>query len=215
MPKAFLPKQIREDPRLKEVFGDSEPQLEVNREPRPKGNPNYWNEIRETWIRKQQPRICANPKCGKEFLPKNPVHRFCTPQCYDRFRRNGKPIDPEKAKICECGRHSNHLAIARDGKLKCSFCLEREQRFLQDLKEIEHVKARREATKKRRAEERIQRLGEKKTKLLEQKKLEQKKNLEVLPCICTKCGSRCSETEIALFHGLCVDCYFQRCVKKV
>lgn len=207
MPKAFLPKQIREDPRLREVFGNSEPQQE--QEFRPRGNADFWRSIREAWIRKQQPKICANPNCLKEYLPKGPTQRFCTPQCYERFRRNGKPINPLLARTCECGRYSGHLQIGRDGKLKCSFCMEKESKFYNELRAIKHRKARLEATKKRREEARIHRLGEKKAKLLEQKK-----QLEVLPCICTKCGSKCSETEIGLFQGLCIDCFFERCLKK-
>jgi hypothetical protein len=225
MPKAFLPKTIRTDERLKQIFGEPQQQLEQRQEPKPKewvsfhradGSPN-WNVIREAWKRKQQPKICANPNCLKEYLSRGPTQRFCTPQCYERFRRNGKPIDPEKTRFCECGRYSNHLALGRDGKLKCSFCMETESKFYNELRVIKHRKARLEATKKRREEARIQRLGEKKAKLLEQQRLKTKyleEKLRGLTCLCIKCGSKCSEMEIALFNGLCINCYFQRCLKK-
>jgi hypothetical protein len=83
MSKTHLPKQIREDPEIKRVFGDSTPKR-----------------VKKTW------RTCENPNCHKWFLPRKYYQRFCCSECLHDAKRKL----PKKQVICSsCGRHSKML----------------------------------------------------------------------------------------------------------
>jgi hypothetical protein len=126
--KIRLPKQIQNDPRVKQVFGDSAPvKTEQEREPTARSDYDlsYWEHMLEIWRKRQKPRICANPQCLKEYYPKIPMQRFHSKDCYESFHRNGKP----NRDICTCGRHSHYL---HDGT--CSFCREKELKFFRDVR---------------------------------------------------------------------------------
>lgn len=133
-----LPKEIRNDPKIQEVFGSPKAQPEA----RPKGNSNWKRDLYISWYRKREPRICMNPQCSRSFMPKVPIQRFCCRLCCVRFKHH---IHISKYSCLDCGRHSHSL----DQNKRCSFCREKESRFKLAIKEMDDRKKRRKITPKK------------------------------------------------------------------
>jgi hypothetical protein len=133
MAKLHLPKEIREDPKLREIFGEPEPQkVEIQEE---SGNSHLilvsygWKKIRETWLKKRQPRKCV--RCGKQYLPNQAVQKYCDECRKPKGFRNSHKSCPD------CGR----ITLGYDKLGRCSFCMARIRKFNKELRETERKRA--------------------------------------------------------------------------
>lgn len=119
MAKVWIPKSIRNDPKVQEVLGSPQPQPKEKQEFRPRGN--YY---RQQWLMHRVERKCE--KCGSIYMPNVPNQKYC-PHCSTIIRRK----TPEgNRNLCKCGRHSSQL----DEFHRCSFCRDRDNKLKSQMR---------------------------------------------------------------------------------